>query len=282
MTDSIADFSLSCAATALYLYPIKACAAMPVQELELDAGGWAIGDRGWAIVDAEGVVTWQGAHPRLALVRPRVADARMNLGAPGVDEIVAPPGDALAPCRVKMWNDLGARHDVFDAADAGDAVAAWLERVVGAPLRLVRLSDAARTREGNNALHLVFSPSIAAVDAQLATAGRPPADPRRYRPNIVLSASAGDGVEFIEESLEALEWLGDNATTRLAITAPCVRCVAPNVDPASADVDDAVLDTLSRMSQQRRPGAAVFGIYARGAAGARLRLGDTVRMTLAF
>ena len=269
MTASIADFSLS-------------CAAMPVRELELDAGGWAVGDRGWAIVDAQDTVTWQGAHARLALVRPRRADGRLVLGGPGADDIVVPADAALAPCRVKIWNDLGARHDVFDAADAGAAIAAWLERVVGAPLRLVRLSDAARTREGNNALHLVFAASVAAVDADLTTQGRPPADPLRYRPNIVLAAPADDGVEFIEDSLDALEWLGAAGAGRLAITAPCVRCVVPNGDPVSAGVDDTVGDTLTRLSQQRRPGATVFGVYARGPAGACLRLGDTARMTLAF
>lgn len=282
MADTIAAFDLACAATALYVYPVKACAGMPVQELELDAGGGAAGDRGWAIVNADGEVTWQGSYPRLALVHPRVAGARLSLAAPGADEVVAPADGALAACRVKIWNDLGARHDSFDAADAGDAIAAWLERVVGAPLRLVRLGEAARRREGTNALHLVFSPSLAAVDDHLAKAGRPPADPRRYRPNIVLSVPAGQGVEFIEESLEALEWLGAGASTRLEITAPCVRCVVPNVDPASADVDDAVGDVLARLSQQRRPGGTVFGVYARGAAGARLRVGDTARMALAF
>jgi len=277
---TIADLTLDCAATALYLYPIKACAAMPVQEIVLDAGGWATGDRGWAIVNERDEVTWQGDHPRLALVRPGVAGAGLALHANGVDPITTPEG--LAPRRVKIWSDLCVRHDVFDAADAGDAVAAWLERVVGAPLRLVRLSHAARTREGNNALHLVFSASVAAVDAQLATAGLGPADPRRYRPNIVLSAPAGEGVEFIEESLEALDWRGAEATSRLEITAPCVRCPVPNVDPESAAVEPAVGDTLARLSQQRRPGGTVFGIYARGPASARLRVGDTARMTLAF
>ena len=273
---TIADFDLACAATALFVYPIKACAGMPVRELALDARGGAAGDREWAIVDAQGAVTWQGAHPRLALVHPRVTGARMRLAAEGVDDVVVPPDVDLAPCRVKIWNDLGARHDTFDAADAGDAVAAWLERVAGAPLRLVRLGDAALARAGTNALHLVFSPSIAAVDAQWGAT-----DPRRFRPNIVLALPDGEGHEFIEESLGALEWLGD-AATRLEVTAPCIRCAVPNVDPASARVDEAFGDTLTRLSQQRRPGATVFGIYARGAAGARLHVGDAARMVLAF
>ena len=284
MPASIADFSLTCAATALYVYPVKSCAGLRVQALELDERGGAVGDRGWAIVDAQYVVTWQGAFARLALVRPRWEAGHLHLGADGVDDIDAQAGAALAPCQVRLWNDLTARHDVFDAEDAGPAVAAWLERVVGAPLRLVRLGEAARLRENNNALHVVFAASVAAVDQQLAQAGRPPADPLRYRPNIVLAmAQAEDGIEFIEDSLEALEWAGEAGATRLEVTAPCVRCVVPNVDPASGAVDETVLDTLSRLSRQRRADATtVFGIYARGPAGTRLRVGDSARMTLAF
>ena len=273
---SIADFELACAATALLVYPIKACAGVSVPELALDARGGAAGDREWAIVDAEGAVTWQGAHPRLALVRPRVTRAGLALGGPGADDIDVPPDAALAPCRIRIWNDLGTRHDTFDAADAGDAVAAWLERVVGAPLRLVRLGEAALAREGTNALHLVFTPSVAVLEAQWGAT-----DPRRFRANVVLEIPGGDGNEFIEESVAALEWQGVTAT-RLEITAPCIRCVVPNVDPASARVDESFGDALTRLSQQRRPGATVFGIYARGAAGARLRVGDTARMVLAF
>jgi uncharacterized protein YcbX len=282
MAASIADFDLACAAAALYVYPVKACAAMPVQALVLDARGAAAGDRGWAIVNADGAVTWQGEFPRLALVHPRVAGAGLLLASPGAGEVATPAG--LADCEVKIWSDAKARHETFEAADAGDAVAAWLARVVGAPARLVRLGEAAIAREGNNALHLVFAPSVRAVDAQLAAAGRPGADPRRYRPNIVLSGLAGeDGVEFVEESLAALDWQGEGEAVRLEITAPCVRCPVPNVDPDSGLVDDTVGDTLARMSRQRRgEGGTVFGVYARGPAGARLRVGDRARMSLAF
>jgi len=278
MADTLADFDLACRAAALYVYPIKACAGVAVSELVLDARGGAVGDRGWAIVDAEGAVTWLGSHPRLALVQPAFAGAGLALGAPGAPTI-ATPAD-MAPRPVKIWSDVHARHETFDAWDAGDAVAAWLERVVGAPLRLVRLEDAVHTRDGNNALHLVFTPSVAAVEARWAPAGPAPIDVRRFRPNIVLALPA-DGNEFVEESLAALDWQGE-AATRLDITTPCIRCVVPNVDPASARVDESFLDTLAGLSQQRRPGGTVFGIYARGAAGTRLRVGDLARMVPAF
>jgi len=272
---TIADFDLACSATALMIYPVKACAGVPVTELRLGPRG-VVGDREWAIVDAQGETTWQGSHARLALVHPRVTPAGLRLGAPNAAEIEVPGEAGLAPCRIRIWSDLNACHEEFDAADAGDAVAAWLQRVAGAPLRLVRLGEAALARAGTNALHLVFAPSIAAVEAQLGAI-----DVRRFRPNVVLAMPQGEGNAFIEESLEALDWQGD-VEIRLEITAPCVRCVVPNVDPASARVDDAFLDTLARLSQQRRPGATVFGIYARGPAGAHLRVGDAARLVLAF
>ena len=277
MADSLADFDLACTATALYVHPIKGCAGTPVAELQIDARGGAVGDRGWAVVDAEGAVTWLGAWPRLALVQPAFADDGLVLQAPGAAAIATPAAAELAPCRVKMWNDVRARHDSFAAGDAGDAVAAWLERVAGAPLRLVKLEEAVHAREGNNALHLVFAPSVAAVQAQWPQA----VDLRRFRPNIVLSLPADDSDEFIEESLAALAWLGEGQT-RLDVTGPCIRCIVPNVDPASAQVDERFLDTLARLSLQRRPGPTAFGIYARGAAGARLRVGDVARMIPAF
>jgi hypothetical protein len=251
-----------------------------VPEIVLDARGGAAGDRGWAIADAEGAVTWLGSHPRLALVRPAFAGAGLVLHAPDADAIATPA--VMAPREVKIWSDVHRRHETFAAEDAGDGVAAWLQHVTGAPLRLVKLDDAAHTRDGNNALHLVFTPSVAAVQARWAPAAASVIDTRRFRPNIVLSLPT-DGNEFVEESIEALAWQGQGgAQTHLDVTAPCIRCVVPNVDPASARVDESLLDALAGLSLQRRPGGTVFGIYARGAAGARLRAGDVARMVPAF
>jgi uncharacterized protein len=284
MTPSIADFNLACTATALFVYPVKACAGVAVDALELDARGAPVGDRRWAIVDAKEEVAWQGAHPRLALVRPQPVATGLQLRADGFAAVATPASTALRPRTVKIWNDAAARHDTFDAADAGDAVAGWLAHVVGAGLRLVRLSDAAVARDGQSALHLVFSDSVAAVDAYLAAAGHPSADARRYRPNILLSAPAGQTLDaFVEDAVQALAWTGAACATRLEVTSPCIRCVVPNVDPATAKVAPATLMALEDLSQRRKPGGpTAFGVYARGQAGARLQVGDLARLELAF
>jgi uncharacterized protein YcbX len=298
MSSALFDVPLAAVATELFVYPVKACAAVAVETLELDALGGPAGDRGWAIVDAEGIATWQGSHPRLALVAPRFmaaagdptapasADAtgtRLQLTAPGLEPIVTPPAADLRPCSIRILNERTGVHEVFEAADAGEPVARWLEQVTGAPLRLVRLGEAARAREGTQALHLVFAASVAAVDAELAAAGAPAADRRRYRPNVVL---AGDGAPldpFVEDSIEALEWQHAGAQTRLAVASLCIRCIVPNVDPATGTASDATGLALASLSQRRRPGEAVaFGIYARGEPGARLARGDTATLVLAF
>jgi uncharacterized protein YcbX len=284
MDSPIADFNLDSVATALFTYPVKACAGVPVQALELDARGGAVGDRQWAIVDAQGEVTWQGSHPRLALVRPQLGASGLALGANGFASVTTPPEPSLMPCSAKIWNDAGARHDTFEAADAGDEVAAWLAAVTGAALRLVRLGERALAREGLAPLHLVFEASVEAVDAELAGAGQGPADARRYRANIVLAAAAGGVFDaFVEDAVRALAWQGRAAAVRLDVTAPCIRCVVPNVDPASARVDPATLAALEQLSQRRHPGGpTTFGIYARGTPGARLHVGDAARLELAF
>jgi uncharacterized protein YcbX len=298
MSSALFDVPLVAVATELFVYPVKACAGVAVDALELGPRGGPVGDRGWAVVDADGIVTWQGSHPRLALVAPRFATAagdavprapaeaagtRLLLDAPGLEPILTPPDAQLSSRTVRIFNEGSGRHDTFEAADAGDLVARWLERAAGAPLRLVRLGAAARERDGMNALHLVCTASVAAVDAQLAAAGAPPADPRRYRPNVVL-AGQGDSLDpFIEDNVESLTWRHGGAQTRLAVTSLCIRCIVPNVDPATGTIADATGLALASLSQRRRPSEAVaFGLYARGEPGARLARGDTATLALAF
>src|SRR3954468_13926619 len=84
-----------------WVYPVKSCGAMPVDELVFDRWGGAEGDRRWAVVDTSGSVTWQGAHPRLALVRPRIAGDVLALRAPGHEPLDV-RDESLAACEVGM------------------------------------------------------------------------------------------------------------------------------------------------------------------------------------
>ena len=65
--DSNAD--LSGAVARLFIYPVKSCAGIEVQEALLTDAGLEF-DRAWMVVDEQGAFLTQRALPRMALIRP--------------------------------------------------------------------------------------------------------------------------------------------------------------------------------------------------------------------
>ena len=267
---------------AAWIYPVKACGALAVDQLVIDRWGGAEGDRRWAVVDASGSVTWQGSHPRLALVRPRLEGDSLTLRASGHASLEV-RDEGLAPCEVGMFNEGAKRTDVFPGRAAGEAADRWISAVAGAPLRLVRLGDEAIGRAHAERLHVVTLESAHEVDAVLAARGEPPADVLRYRPNLVLQGRGAPLVPFVEEVIEAIAWSHDGGEARLAVTARCVRCIVPNVDPATGVAGAQVLPTLAELSAQRFPGEpTALGVYGHATPGATLARGQALRLSFAF
>ena len=276
-------------ASALYTYPVKACAPCPVDRLDFDDDGLLLGDRAWAVVDEQSSVVWQGSHPRLALVMPELTDGVLFLRNPDGHRVEINQAPDCSPCQIQIWNNRTKRNDLFAATDEGAAAAEFLRRTVGARgLRLVRLGREARCREGVNPVHIVSSASVEEFNDELARTGHAPASIERFRPNLVISAPPGDEafwLPFMEEHFTSLDWTDEAAQrSSLVIGDLCVRCVVPNVDPASASVDDRVLQTVGSLSAQRHPGKPVyFGVYAKTpAARTALRRGAVLTAQLAF
>jgi uncharacterized protein YcbX len=261
---------------ALWRYPVKACAGEAVDSLELDAEGWPEGDRGWAIADAAGELTWMGAHPRLALLQTRLTPERLEIKAGGRATSLA--HDAGHPVELRAWNDARKDFDALTGWDAGDDAAALLRATTGERLRLVRLSAEAQRRPGLNALHLVGDGSLQAWRGALAWPLTGLA--QRSRANLLLQGDDGQELPaFIEDILIEMR-VGPLTLKR---TAPCVRCVVPTVDPASAEPQPQALDALTRLSAERAPGEPVrFGVYLGGGGAGRLQVGDRVELSLDF
>ncbi|MDZ4358796.1 MAG: MOSC domain-containing protein, partial [Variovorax sp.] len=53
----------------LWIYPVKSCAGISLNEAELTETGLAY-DRSWMVVDAQGEFVTQRELPRLALIQP--------------------------------------------------------------------------------------------------------------------------------------------------------------------------------------------------------------------
>lgn len=275
--------TLSVRADSLYLYPIKACAAMRVACLRFTESGMIDGDREWVVIDAAGNVTWQGSHPRLALVQARIREGRLQVNVPGLPTLDLPCAGDAGRRDIQIWNDGLQAMETFSGYDAGPDAAALLRLVTGADLRLVRLAPSALTRASLNPAHLVSTASLTELNDALAVVNHEAAEAVRFRPNIVLSAFEPPMIPFLEEQFSGLSWRHDDREHWLALTGHCIRCVVPNVDPVTATVSEAPLATVAAQSAQRYPSQpAYFGMYARASAGAVLLEGQVLEAALAF
>jgi len=289
--DSNAD--LSGAVARLFIYPVKSCAGIEVQEALLTDAGLEF-DRAWMLVDGQGAFLTQRAVPRMALIRPRIArdQGALLLQAPGLGELRVPLATEVAQplTPVVVWKDT------VPAWDMGDEAAHWLTTFLGQPCRLVRFDPAQRRLSspdwtGGRAVPNQFSDgfpilltstaSLQELNARLHAAGQPTVGMERFRPNVVI-----DGVQAHDEDrLEMLRIDTGAAEVQLQPVKPCARCPIPNIDPATAESSPAVGDMLRSYRQDKRLGGAVtFGMNAVVCQGGGqiLRVGQAVAADLCF
>ncbi|MDB5915508.1 MAG: hypothetical protein JWP22_4183 [Ramlibacter sp.] len=267
----------------LYVYPVKSCAGVSLREAVLTETGLDL-DRAWMVVDAGGAYVTQRELPRLALVRPQLKVHEVVLRAPGMLALHLSIDRVEEAMQVRIWDE-----DV-PAFDMGPIAAQWFTDFLGQPLRLVRfdpdhrrLSDLKWTG-GVEALNqfsdgypllVASTASLELLNSKLAARGEAAIGIERFRPNIVL-----EGVEAHDEDrIDLLQVQADDGEVRLRMVKPCPRCPIPNIDPASADIDPVVTDTLQAYRRDDRVGGAItFGMNAITLAGMdlTLRVGQAV------
>ena len=115
----------------LFVYPVKSCAGIEVQEAVLTETGLDL-DRAWMVVDAQGQFLTQRTLPRMALVRPQLKRDEMVLRAPGMLALHVAIDAVEAPATVTVW------RDTVPAWDMGAVAAQWFSDFLGQPCRLVR------------------------------------------------------------------------------------------------------------------------------------------------
>jgi uncharacterized protein YcbX len=260
------DSDLTARIARLFVYPVKSCAGIELTEAVLTETGLDL-DRAWMVVDEEGEFVTQRELPRMALVRPQLKHSEVVLRAPGMLALHLQIDAVEAPMKVRVWDD------VVPAFDMGDVAAQWFSDFLGRRLRLVRFDPEHRRlankqwTKGVEALNqfsdgyplLVASEaSLALLNEKLAAAGAPPVGIERFRPNIVLA-----GVEAHDEDRVGELRIAADAPVRLQPVKPCPRCPIPNIDPATAEVNPMVSDTLQGYRRDDRVnGAVTFGMNA--------------------
>ena len=251
----------------LFVYPVKSCAGVEVREALLAETGLDL-DRAWMVVDEQGVFVTQRELPRMALVKPTLKLHEVVLRAPGMLALHLAIDTVEEAARVRLWDDE------VPAFDMGDVAAQWFSDFLGRKLRLVRFDPEHRRLSnrkwtgGAEALNqfndgypllVASTASLDALNEKLAAAGHAPVGIERFRPNLVI-----EGVEpHDEDRLDVIRIATEGGEVQLRPVKPCPRCPIPNIDPATADVDPVVTDTLQ--GYRRNPvldGAVTFGMNA--------------------
>jgi uncharacterized protein len=266
----------------LFVYPVKSCAGVELQEAALTETGLDL-DRAWMVVDAEGRFVTQRQLPRMALVRPQLKHHEVVLRAPGMLALHLAIDGVEQPARVRLWDDEVAAYDM------GAVAAQWFTDFLGQKLRLVRFDPEQRRLSnlkwtaGVEALNqfsdgfpllVLTAAAVDELNGRLATRGQGPVGIERFRPNIVLS-----GLPAHEEDRVPGLRIAAEEEVSLRLVKPCSRCPIPNVDPATGESSPGVLETLG--TYRRNPqlqGAVSFGMNAIVLGGAEqiLRVGQQV------
>lgn len=259
---------------ALWVYPVKSCAGVRLQEAELTDTG-LLYDRAWMVVDADGEFVSQRELPRMALIQPSFKMGQLVLRAPGMLALHLQLDAAESPLKVRVWDDE------VQAWDMGDLAAQWFSDFLGpeapAPLKRLRLarfdpevkraSDSRWTggREAGTqfadgfALLVTSRASHDELNARLAASGEASVDERRMRPNIVLAGLQAHD----EDRVGALRIEADGGPAVIEPVKPCARCPIPDVNPDTAQTGTAVNDALRGYRADRRlKGALTFGMNA--------------------
>ncbi|GAA1075790.1 MOSC domain-containing protein [Nocardiopsis composta] len=218
----------------LLTYPVKGCAGTSVRTAELTRAGLAH-DRTFMVVDAEGVFRSQRKDPRMARVRPEVADggARLVLNAPGVEPLdlkTDPEGPRTG---------VALHKQPFTGLDQGDEAAEWLSEVLGSRSRLVRvppdhdrevagLTSGTSGYADSTALMVLSLSSLDLLNERICAAGGAPLPMNRFRPNIVVSGWAEPHTEDRVRTARA-------GTAELGYAKVCIRCAVTTVDQESGE-----------------------------------------------
>ncbi len=262
--------------TDLFVYPIKACAGIRVDEAHVGAHGF-VDDRRWMIVDETGKFVTQRTVPALCRLLLSFAGDSYRIEASGRGSLVFPRRIAVGPhAPVQVWSD----H--VDALELPE-LSAFLSEVLGGAYRGVFVPDEAlrpvnpkRAREGDRVgfadgypFLMLSRESLAELNRRLAESGEAPLDVRRFRPNVVIAGCARPHEE------------DDYATLRMGslgfrMPKACDRCVVTTVDPDTAEKGREPLRTLA--TYRRWDNAVWFGVNLIHDQQGTLRVGDAVEL----
>ncbi|HEY4560404.1 MAG TPA: MOSC N-terminal beta barrel domain-containing protein [Lysobacter sp.] len=256
----------------LHLYPLKSCAPLDTDTLDITPRGPA-GDRRWLVVDDMGRFITARQRNEMVGIRALPDGDGLRLDAPGRPTLRVPvPSPEALRRPVVIWNDT------VHALDAGDAAADWLTAWLGTPARLVHMdAGALRAVDPDYAapgdevsfadaypLLVISQAALDGLNARLAS----PVPMARFRPNLVVAGAAAhaeDGWRRVR--IGGIEFDAVKA---------CTRCVFTTLDPATMVRDPGGEPLRTLMEYRRTPKGVTFGMNLIPRGTGVLRVGDAV------
>ncbi len=237
----------------LFIYPIKSCAPVEVEQLVFDRYG-PVGDRRFLLVDEQGGFITQRHQPKMAHIRPVLEETVLRVDMDGQTTLRVPLAEqGVLRKTVTVWNDS------LPAEDCGDNAAVWFSSALGIACRLVRLpADSQRQvdlRYAEPGQWVGFAdgfPVLVTAESSLGAlserVGRE-LKVERFRPNVVV----GGSVAFAERRWQTLK----HKDGLLDICKPCQRCIIPTRSMDTLEHEKDVLDALKELC--RIDGKILFG-----------------------
>ncbi|XP_044530897.1 mitochondrial amidoxime-reducing component 1-like [Gracilinanus agilis] len=241
----------------LWIYPIKSCKGVPVNEAECTPMGLRSGhlrDRFWLIINEDGNMVTARQEPRLVLISLTCENDSLTLSAAYTQDLIlpvkAPTSNVVRKCRIRGLE--------IEGRDCGDEAAQWITSFLKTqPYRLVHFEPHMRPRNSKQ-IESAFrtidkvaypdaSPFLIISEASLADLNsrlEKKVKANNFRPNIVIS-----GCGVFEESTITLatslhHWkkissVWEPASTSsmiLALTALFSLCSYRQCDPSDQKV----------------------------------------------
>lgn len=258
--------------TGLFVYPIKSCRGIPVDQWDLDEFGLRY-DRRFMLVDQAGEFMTQRDHPRLALVSPVVTGEVLRVNAPGMQPLDLPlEPKPTVMTQVTVWSYRG------EATWTGEPAARWFSAFLGIPCSLVHMPTESR-RQTNPAydpsgsrvsfadaypLLLISEESLADLNRRLGQ----PLPMNRFRPNLTVSG----GGPYAEDRWRRIQ-IGNLV---LNVVKPCDRCVITTTDQTTTERGVEPLRTLA--TYRKVDGMVLFGQNAVHQGTGSLQVGEAVQV----
>ncbi|XP_074078816.1 mitochondrial amidoxime-reducing component 1-like [Macrotis lagotis] len=220
----------------LWIYPIKSCKGVPLNEVECTALGPRSGhlrDRFWLIINKEGNMVTARQEPRLVLISLTCENDSLILSAAYTQDLLlpikAPTTNMVQKCRVHGLE--------IEGRDCGDEAAKWITSFLKTqPYRLVHFEPHMQPRNCKqivNAFRSIdkvayndASPFLILSEASLADLNsrlEKKVKANNFRPNILIS-----GCKVHEEDSWNEILIGDVEMKRIMA---CGRCILTTVDP---------------------------------------------------